>query len=190
MEKLRTFGLIMILVFIFIILQLLYGWLAAIIVTTIIILFTKYALKQKRSFTISCQTEVKWTKSRYNIDNWNSIPVELTKLESAWLYFMCISKSTLVSLKLDIHGKLFYVFADIEPKRMTAYKRNRQSVVWERLYSYRIANNYIPYEPQSFKMGDMSEERLIFLASTMYEDIYCLDDIFKIDTLNTNKLFN
>lgn len=122
-----------------------------------------------------------WTKEKFTRKNWSNL--KLNRLESAWLYFVCLMKSDDVSIKATVGDKIFYIWGIQHKEQRRYYSQEWGKIKPDRIYfslgGYK-SEGLFPKDLQYMNFGNMSEERLLLFINLNYRDVKSIDEVFKL----------
>lgn len=145
------------------------------------------------SWRISFKTDVEYVDGTYNKHNWNRLG--LNKLQSTWLFLLCLMKDDRDSYKVFINGRVYWVWGE-QAKHYTVMYRMRQTRTFDTLpdsiYESKTigGRQHKPKNCQTFKMPSTTENQLLKLAAIRYKEISKVEDIFEMLKISDYKFLS
>lgn len=156
------------------------------ILVYLILTYAKLPMLRKPKFKITYLGkdrwgENKWKKDYFTMKNWSDL--KLNRLQSAWLYFVCLMKSDNVSIKATIDDKIFYIWGEEVKTRTRVYSREWGAIKPDREY-YTMGKikeeGLFPHNCQLMNFAGMSEQRLLTFINITYRNVESIDDVYKL----------
>lgn len=135
------------------------------------------------SWKITYQTDLGFHEDYFDKNNWYKLG--LTRIQSAWLFMLCLLKDDRDSYKVLINNKCYWVWGE-QSKSYSVYYKMRDSKTFNTLPDGIYVTNtkggrqYKPKNCQLYKMPSITEERLYLIAKVRYDEVERLEDIYNM----------
>lgn len=132
---------------------------------------------KRPAWRISYQTDLEYMDGVFHKNNWNQLG--LSRLESAYLFLMCLFKDNRDSYSVKIDDTTYWVWGE-QPEHIS-YRYGLYDLVPTGYAKSKTigGRQYKPKNCQNYTMPKITEKQLLEYAGAIYKDIRTLEDIYQ-----------